>query len=95
MISEFAVQLKTESSATGFHINGDYHYMSPERLKRAPRSVANDVWSIGATFAQMISGQPLNHEDTGTQFMIKVSLYKIFINGKAADDFIKTLKIVH
>ena len=53
----------TESSATSSYVKGDYHYMSPERLKNASRNAANDIWSIGATFVQMISGQPINHHD--------------------------------
>ena len=31
--------------------------MSPERLNNASRSAANDIWSIAATFVQMISVQ--------------------------------------
>ena len=64
---------QTESSATVSHMKGDYHYMSPERLNNASRSAANDVWSIGTTFAQMITGQPLNHTDNIFQFGTNVS----------------------
>ena len=49
---------QTESSATTSNMKGDFHYtrMSPERLNNAPRNAANDIWSLGATFVQMISG---------------------------------------
>ena len=49
------MELQTASSATAFQIKGDFRYMSSERFNNAPRSAANDIWSIGATFAQMIS----------------------------------------
>ena len=56
--------------------------MSPERLTGADRSAANDIWSVGATFVHMISGQPLNHRDNLTLLLINISQYKIFISGK-------------
>ena len=65
--------------------------MSPERLNNASRSAANDIWSIGATFVQMISGQPINHLDNITQFVTNVSQYKIFINGIPYNEFLQTL----
>ena len=72
-ISDFGIavgsQLQTKSSATSSHFQGDFHYMSPERLQGADRSAANDIWSVGATFVHMITGQPLNHLDTITQLI--------------------------
>ena len=35
--------------------------MSPERLKGDTRSAENDMWSVGATFVTMITGNTLNH----------------------------------
>ena len=67
--------------------------MSPERLNSASRSAANDIWSVGATFVQMITGQPINHTDEyNTDLLINISQYKIFINGKPYNEFLKTLK---
>ena len=84
-ISDFGIavgsQLETKSSATS-HFQGDFHYMSPERLQGADRSATNDIWSVGATLVHMISGQPLNHLETVTQLLINISQYKIFISGK-------------
>ena len=65
--------------------------MSPERLNSASGSAANDIWSLGATFVQMISGKTLNHMDIDTQFLINVSQYKIFINEMPYNEFLKTL----
>ena len=88
-----AVELLTESSATTSHIKGDLHYMSPERLDNmSSRSAANDIWSIGATFVQMISGQKINHQETFPQFVLNIIQYKILINGILYDEFLKTLR---
>ena len=86
-----AVEFQTESTATASHIKGDFHYMSPERLNNASRSAANDIWSIGATFVQMISGQQINHLDTFPQIVVNISQYKIFINGIPYNEFLQTL----
>ena len=72
-------------------MKGDFHYMSPERLENAPRNAANDIWSIGATFVQMITGQQINHLDNLSQFFRNVTKYKIFINGIPYYEFLKTL----
>ena len=85
-----SVDWKTESSATS-HTKGNFHYMSPERLNSASRSAANDIWSIGATFVQMISGQPINHMDTIPQFINNVSQFKIFIKEIPYNNFLQTL----
>ena len=65
--------------------------MSPERLNNAPRSEANDIWSLGSTFVQMVSGQPINHLDNIFQFVTNVSQYKIFINEIPYNEFLQTL----
>ena len=94
-ISDFGIavgsQLQTKSSATSSHFQGDFHYMSPERLQGADRSAANDIWSVGATFVHMITGQPLNHLDTVTQLIINISQYKICINGNPYNEYLQTL----
>ena len=85
-ISDFGIAvgslMQTKSSATSSHFQGDFHYMSPERLNGAERSAANDIWIVGATLVHMISGQPLNHLDNIMQPLINISQYKIFISGK-------------
>ena len=57
-ISDFGIavgsQLQTKSSATSSHFQGEFHYMSPERMQGADRSATNDIWSVGATFVHMI-----------------------------------------
>ena len=65
--------------------------MSPERLKGADRSAANDMWSVGATFVHMTSGQPLNHLETITQLINNISQYKISINGNSNSEYLQTL----
>ena len=95
-ISDFGIavgnQLQTNtSSATSSHFQGDFHYMSPERLQGAARSAANDIWSVGATFVHMVSGQPLNPRDILTQLLINISQYKICINGKPYSEYLETL----
>ena len=46
-ISDFEIavgsQLQTKSSATSSHLQGDFLYISPERLQGANRSAANDM----------------------------------------------------
>ena len=84
-------QLQTKSSATSSHFQGDFHYMSPERLQGADRSAANDIWSVGATFVHMISGQPLNHLETVTQLLMNISQCKLCINGKSYNEYLETL----
>ena len=74
------VDLQTESSATTSHTKGDFHFMSPEPLNNAPRNAANDIWSIGATLIEMISGQQINHQGTFSQIVLNILQYKIFIN---------------
>ena len=81
----------TKSSATSSNIKGDFQYMSPERLDSASRSAANDIWSLGATFVQMISGKTLNHLDNEPKFFINVSQYKLFIDGKPYSEFLQAL----
>ena len=65
--------------------------MSPERIKNASRNAANDIWSIGAIFVQMITGQTINHQDTQANFFINVSQYKIFINEMPYNKFLQTI----
>ena len=68
--------------------------MSPERLKESSsRSIANDMWSIGATFAQMVTGQLLNHseKDNLMQYMLNISQYKILIQGNRLIHYLQTL----
>ena len=91
-ISDFktaeGIESQTKSSASSSNFQGDFHYMSPERLKGA----ANDMWSVGASFVHMISGQPLNHLDTTiTLFSKNISQYKICINGIPYSEYLETL----
>ena len=72
-------------------MKGDFHYMSPERMNNTSRSSANDIWSVGATFVQMVTGQPLNHSDNLPQFTMNISQYKIFIDGKPYKKYLQTL----
>ena len=94
-ISDFGIAvgslLQTKSSATSSYFQGNFHYTSPERLLGADRSAANDIWSVGATFVHMISGQPLNHLDNIMQPLINISQYKIFISGKPYNEYLQTL----
>ena len=83
--------MQTTASATSSHIRGDFRYLSPERLAGADRSAANDVWSVGATFVHMASGQPLNARDNITQLLINISQYKICIGGKSYDEYLSAL----
>ena len=80
-ISDFGIAV-TKSSTTSSHFQGDFHYMSPERLNGADRSAANDMWRVGGTFVHMISGQPVNHLDTNIpQLSMNISKYKIVVEG--------------
>ena len=94
-ISDFGIavggQLATTASATSSHIRGDFRYLSPERLAGGERSAANDVWSVGATFVHMSTGQPLNARDSITQLLINISQYKILISGKAIEEYLGAL----
>ena len=65
--------------------------MSPERLQGANRSAANDIWSVGATFVHMISGQPVNFFESITQLINNISQYKICINRNPYNEYMQTL----
>ena len=82
---------KQSDTDTASLFQGDFHYMSTERLNGAKRSATNDIWSVGATFVHMISGQPLNHLDTITQLILNISKYKIFIKGNPLNNYLETL----
>ena len=94
-ICDFGIEVRdnwsTKSSATSSNIKGDFHYMSPERLNNALHSATNDIWSLGATFVEMISGQPINHEETFPQIVLNIIQYKIFIKGKPYSEFLQAL----
>ena len=83
-------QLQTKSSTTSSHFQGDFHYMSPERLNGAGRIAANDIWSVGSTFLHMISGQSVNHLESITQLINNISQYKIFIKGNPLNNYLQT-----
>ena len=66
--------------------------MSPERMNGDDKSAANDIWSVGATFVHIITGQPLNYPyTTFEQLATNISQYKIFINGNSLDIYLNTL----
>ena len=65
--------------------------MSPERINGAHRSAENDMWSVGATFVKMITGNTLNHNDKRQFPQIKISQYEIFIGGKPLQKFLEEL----
>ena len=60
-------------------------------MQGADRSAANDIWSVGATFVHMISGQPVNHLETVTQLILNISQYKICIKGNSLNNYLQTL----
>ena len=92
-IAVAALQSSSKSSSTSTRHIGTYHYMSPERMNSESRSAANDIWSVGATFVHMITGQPLNHTDeTIMKFCVNISQYKISIAGKTLNKYLKSLK---
>lgn len=66
--------------------------MSPERCNGAPRSAANDIWSLGATFVEMLSGKRLNYQDNNVaQCIINIVNLRLFIDGKPYREYLKTL----
>ena len=76
-----AVHDKSVSSHNrGYHI-GTINYCSPEVLKGDPRSRKNDCWSIGATLVHMVTGNPLNHSDSGYKLLMNIIQYNLFYNG--------------
>ena len=84
---------QTKSSATTSLINGNFHCMSSERLNNALRIATNDtcIWSLRATFVEIICGQPINHEETFPQIVLNILQYKIFINGKPYNEVLQAL----
>ena len=83
--------MQRTSSATSSHFEGDFHYMSPERLAGGKRSAANDMWSVGATFVHMISGKPLNHVDGFPLLAMNISQYKLRVNGTPYNEYLSAL----
>ena len=91
-ISDLGISARSQLQTNSSHFQGDFHYLSPERLLVADRSAANDIWSVGATFVHMISGQPLNHFDTTIPLLsMNISQYKIFVKGAPLNNYLQTL----
>ena len=63
--------------------------MSPERLNEDSRSSENDMWSVVATFATMISGHHLNYNESFPD--LKISQYVIFINSIPLETYLNEL----
>ena len=95
-ICDFGISVQIHSNsntiATSSHAKGAFsYYMSPERLNGASRSAENDIWSVGATFVTMITGNKLNHNQANTLAPIKIAAYEIFIGGKSINQFLDDL----
>ena len=92
-ICGIAIQIATNtSSETASHVKGtSYYYMSPERLNGAPPSAENDMWSVGATFVKMVTGNTLNHNDKSPYPQLSIEIDEIFIGVKLLKDFIDEL----
>ena len=91
-ISDLGISARSQLQTNSSHFQGDFHYLSPERLLGADRSATNDIWSVGATFVYMITGQPLNHFDTTIPLLsMNISQYKIFIKGNLLNIYLLTL----
>ena len=80
----------TSSTSTSF-IRGSFHYISPERYNGNPKCVKSDIWSVGATFVEMISGHPLNYTDSFPLVTMNIANYKIFINGILKNEYLQSL----
>lgn len=87
-----AVHLQFASSATAAHLRKDCYYMSPERINGTTRSPENDIWSIGATFVVMITGQTINPKDKFPKINMNISQYNIFIGDDSLEVYISKLK---
>lgn len=83
----FAVQSRSESIATS-HLEGDSYYMSPERINVASRSAENDIWSVGATFVTMITGNTINSNDRSPFPQIKIANYELFIKNTPLKEYL-------
>ena len=60
-ISKHETSTSTTSTTSA---KGTWNYMSPERCLGNSKSFKNDIWSVGATFVEMITGHPLNYTDS-------------------------------
>jgi serine/threonine protein kinase len=76
----FGVHLQFASSANQAHMRKNCYYMSPERVGGESRSAANDIWSIGATFVKMVTGQTVNHKDKFPTVNMNIASYNITID---------------
>ncbi len=66
-----AVLDQPNMAQSGPRVLGTPHYMSPEQASGKNITAATDIYSLGATFYHVFSGQPLFDAPTPEQIMIK------------------------
>lgn len=88
-----ALQERNECSAPSSNTKeGTVYYMSPERINGNPRNAANDVWSIGAIFVKMITGNTINSNDKSLLLCLRISIYEIVIENRSLSEYLFYLK---
>ena len=83
-ISDFGIAVESQLQTNSLsHFQGDFHYISQERLHGADRIAANDIWSVGATVVHMI----LNHFKT----VMNILQYKLCVNEMPYNEYLITV----
>ena len=83
-----AVHLQTLVTNQSSKRAGDNFYMSPERINGEHRSVENDIWSVGATFIKMVTGEVLNSTDGPIKGPLNISQYNLTYGGKSQEEML-------
>ena len=87
----FGVHLQFASSANQAHMRKNCYYMSPERVGGVSRSAENDIWSIGATFVKMVTGQTVNHKDKFPKVNMNIAAYNIIIDEVPLNQYLLSI----
>lgn len=66
-----AVLDEQDMAQSGACVLGTPHYMSPEQASGRPITAATDIYSLGATFFHVMSGEPLFDAPTPERIMVK------------------------
>ncbi|CAD6953713.1 unnamed protein product [Tilletia controversa] len=72
-LSDFGVSLNLQAMATRKDAVGTPNWMAPEVITLAGASTASDIWSLGCTIVEMMTGKPPYHDLNGLQAMYRIA----------------------
>ncbi|KAE8250918.1 hypothetical protein A4X13_0g4252 [Tilletia indica] len=72
-LSDFGVSLNLQAMATRKDAVGTPNWMAPEVITLLGASTASDIWSLGCTIIEMLTGKPPYHDLGGLQAMYRIA----------------------